>query len=52
VLNDYRIISHLGKGCFSIVSSAVNKINNNKCAIKTYTRIDQMDDVRLQNIQS
>jgi len=34
------------------VSSAVNKISNNKCAIKTYTRVDQLDDVRLKNIQS
>jgi len=42
-LNDYRIISHVGKGCFSVVSAAVNKNNNKKFAIKTYNRIDQLD---------
>lgn len=52
VLNDYRIISHVGKGCFSVVSSAVELNSNRKVAIKTYNRIDQMDDIRLKNIQN
>jgi hypothetical protein len=34
------------------VSAAVNKNNNKKFAIKTYNRIDQMDDIRLKSIQS
>ena len=52
ILNEYKIISHIGKGCFSVVSSAVNKQTHGKCAIKTYTRIDQMDDIKIKNIQS
>lgn len=52
VLNDYKIISHVGKGCFSVVSSAVEKESNVKFAIKTYNRIDQMDDIKLKNIQN
>lgn len=35
-----------------MVSAAVNKNNNTKYAIKTYNRIDQMDDIRIKNIQS
>lgn len=42
----------MGKGCFSIVSAAIDKSNNRKVAIKTYNRIDQMDDIRLKSIQS
>lgn len=34
------------------MSAAVNKNNNTKYAIKTYNRIDQMDDIRIKNIQS
>ena len=36
---------------FSVVSSAINKNNHKKYAIKTYTRIDQMDDYKIKNIQ-
>lgn len=36
---------------FSVVSSAINKNTQKKYAIKTYTRIDQMDDYKIKNIQ-
>lgn len=52
VMDDYKIISHVGKGCFSVVSSAINKNTNHKFAIKTYTRIDQMQEYRIKSIQA
>lgn len=52
VLQNYKVISHVGKGGFSVVSAAVNKQNHHKYAIKTYSRIDQMQDFKLKSIQS
>lgn len=51
-MDNYKIISHVGKGCFSVVSAAVNKNTNKKCAIKTYVRTDQMEEHRIKSIQS
>lgn len=41
-MSDYKILSHVGKGGFSVVSAAINKKNMTKYAIKTYTKINQM----------
>ena len=42
----------MGKGCFSVVSAAIHKETQKKYAIKTYTRIDQMDGIKIKNIQA
>ena len=44
------MLSHLGKGSFSIVSLAVNKETNQRFAIKTYTKIDEIESYKFDNI--
>jgi hypothetical protein len=39
-------------GCSSVVWSAFNKNTKGICAIKTYARVDLIDDDRLRNIQN
>jgi serine/threonine protein kinase len=36
LLDNYQIMSHIGKGCFSIVSLAIHKKSHKKYAIKVY----------------
>jgi serine/threonine protein kinase len=42
ILNDYKMMSHIGKGCFSTVTLAVHKESNKNYAIKTYEKIDSL----------
>lgn len=50
ILDNYKMLSHLGKGSFSVVSLAVNKETNKRFAIKTYTKIDEIEDYKFDNI--
>jgi serine/threonine protein kinase len=50
-LKNYRILSHIGKGSFSIVSMAINTTTNKKYAIKTYQKIDQIEIGKFENIE-
>ena len=47
ILRDYKMMSHIGKGCFSVVSLAINKETNAPYAIKTYEKIDSLEWYRL-----
>lgn len=51
MLNNYKVISHIGKGAFSIVSQAVDKTTRTNYAIKTYTKITDLDWYKLDNIK-
>lgn len=51
MLNNYKIISHIGKGAFSIVSQAVDKTTRTNYAIKTYNKITDLDWYKLENIK-
>jgi serine/threonine protein kinase len=44
------MLSHLGKGSFSVVSLAVARENNQRFAIKIYAKIDEMEDYKFDNI--
>ena len=44
------MLSHLGKGSFSIVSLAVNRESNERFAIKTYAKVDEIEDYKFDNI--
>lgn len=44
------MLSHLGKGSFSVVALAVKRDNNKRFAVKTYAKIDEMDDYKFDNI--
>lgn len=50
ILEDYKMLSYMGKGCFSIVSLAVNRESNKRFAIKTYAKIDEIEDYKFDNI--
>lgn len=50
ILDDYKMLSHLGKGSFSVVGLAVNRQTNRRFAVKTYAKIDEMDDYKFDNI--
>ena len=39
ILKEYKMMSHIGKGCFSTVSLAISKENNKNYALKTYEKI-------------
>jgi serine/threonine protein kinase len=45
-MENYKILSHIGKGSFSIVSLAINKITNERCAIKTYNKVDKLESYK------
>lgn len=51
VLDNYKTMSHIGKGSFSTVSLAVEKETGRKCAMKTYEKIDAMEYYRLDSIK-
>lgn len=51
VLKDLKMMSHIGKGAFSIVSMAVAKDNKQSFAIKAYDKIDALDWNRLACIK-
>ena len=40
ILDSYKMLSHLGKGSFSVVGLAVNRQTNRRFAVKTYSKID------------
>jgi serine/threonine protein kinase len=51
VLKDLKMMSHIGKGAFSIVSLAVGRDNKQSFAIKAYEKIDALDWNRLACIK-
>ena len=51
VLSDYKMMSHIGKGCFSTVSLAVHKETGQNYAMKTYEKVDGMEWYRLDSIK-
>lgn len=50
-LRAYKIMSHIGKGAFSVVSMAIGKQDQKPYAIKTYEKIESLDWNRLANIK-
>lgn len=46
-INRYKIIGQIGKGSFSLVSSAYDKINNRHVAVKIYEKINSQGWNRL-----
>lgn len=50
-LKAYKIMSHIGKGAFSIVSLAVGKEDHQNYAIKAYEKIENLDWNRLACIK-
>ena len=42
-IDEYIMIRELGKGSYASVKLAINKINNNKCAIKIYSKKALLD---------
>ena len=50
VLDDYKVLSHLGKGSFSVVSLAVDRETQERMAIKTYSKIDEIASYKFDNI--
>ncbi len=50
MIKKYKILSHIGKGSFSIVSEAINMETNRKMAIKTYVKFDQIEEYKFNNI--
>ena len=46
-INRYKIIGQIGKGSFSLVSSAFDKINNRNIAVKIYEKINSLGWSRL-----
>ena len=51
VLKSYKVMSHIGKGAFSVVSLAIGKEDTNNYAIKTYEKIESLDWNRLACIK-
>ncbi len=45
------MMSHIGKGCFSVVHLAVHRISGKHYAIKAYEKIDTLEWYRLQNLK-
>lgn len=50
-LRGLKLISHIGKGAFSIVSTAVGKDGRESFAVKSYEKIDALDWNRLACIK-
>ena len=50
-LRNYKMMSHIGKGAFSVVSLAIGKEDKRSYAIKTYEKIDALDWNRLAYIK-
>ena len=46
-----RMMSHIGKGSFSVVHSAVDRLTNKTIAIKAYEKIDNLEWYRLYNLK-
>jgi serine/threonine protein kinase len=51
VSNRYKIIGQIGKGAFSIVSSAYDKLSNRHVAVKIYEKLNNLGWHRLENIK-
>lgn len=51
MLKDLKLMSHIGKGAFSIVSMAISKDNKQTYAIKAYEKLDALDWNRLACIK-
>ncbi len=50
-IDKYKIIGQIGKGSFSIVSSAFDKLNNRDVAVKIYEKINSLGWSRLESIK-
>lgn len=51
VSDRYKIIGQIGKGAFSIVSSAYDKLANRHVAVKIYEKLNSLGWHRLENIK-
>lgn len=51
VLKNYKIMSHIGKGAFSVVSLAIDRETKKNYAIKAYEKVDALDWNRLACIK-
>ncbi len=51
VMKKYKVLSHIGKGSFSIVSEAINLETHKKMAIKTYVKLDHIEEYKFTNIE-
>jgi serine/threonine protein kinase len=51
VLASYQILSHIGKGSYAVVSSAIEKSTQRNFAIKIYERMAIRDPQRLENVK-
>ena len=49
--NRYKIIGQIGKGGFSVVSSAYDKLTNRSVAVKIYDKLNTLGWHRLENIK-
>jgi hypothetical protein len=45
------MLSHIGKGAFSVVSLAIEKDSKKAFAIKAYEKVDSLDWSRLNSIK-
>ena len=50
-LKDLKVLSHIGKGAFSIVSMAVARDGKQSYAVKAYDKLDALDWNRLACIK-
>jgi hypothetical protein len=50
-LKDLKLMSHIGKGAFSIVSMAVTRGGKESYAVKAYDKLDSLDWNRLACIK-
>lgn len=44
------MLSQLGRGSFSVVALAIDRESNRRYAVKTYAKIDEMEDYKFDNI--
>lgn len=50
-IDRYKVIGQIGKGSFSIVSSAFDKVNNCNVAVKIYEKVNSLGWNRLESIK-
>lgn len=51
VLQQYQILSHIGKGSYAVVSSAIEKQTGRSMAVKIYEKMAIRDPQRLDNVK-
>ena len=51
-IDEYIMIRELGKGSYASVKLALNKINNNKCAIKIYSKKSLLDPQKKSTVNN